>query len=603
MLKRKKQKGIIPHHRWKIFSDFSFSTVFFSFPVILLVLYWPSFSAGFFCWDDQEVALSPLVRQACFRNIFGIFTTFHAGLYHPLTTLSLIVDYHTGNGAAFPYHLTNLIIHILNVCLVYLFIKRLTDNNLIPFLVALIFAVHPLQVEPVTWITSRKDLLYTLFLILALIFYISYLKNNLQKKYLIPALVFFLFSCLSKIQAMSLPFLLFVLDGHFKRRFTPGMIAEKIPFFILLCIFVMLNIKAQDAAGYTKIQAFVSVDRGILASIYGMFLYIQKTLIPYPLSVFYPLPADSHIPNLVYYFFSPLTVLTLLLGTAWLFYRNPSKESTGLLIFLISMLPLLVVTGHREFIIANRYLYFASAGIFFYILTTAQRFAKRIVAAQWIFYFGTTLAILIFFLLTRNEIQRWTSPETLFRSSLRIYPGDPVLLAGLGDILIKEDKNEEALEYLDAAIQTGRKNLFAVYNRGVAEYNLRLFEQAEKDFTTTVTLRPDYPDGWFALGNVARLKGKQELAANYFSRVISLDGSHWAAWQNRAIVRGNIGDLRGALDDLGRTIEINPECASAFYLRGLVKFDLGLDGCPDLRTASVLGLPEASTILHDQCGE
>ena len=137
--------------------------LFCSLLVVTVVSFWPSLFNGFFCWDDKDVPLAPIVRQLTIQNIRKYFSTFHAGLYHPLTTLSFAIDYAIGKGSAFSFHFTNLLFHLANTYLIFILIRKLFSNLSIAYLVALLFGVHPLHVEAVAWITSRKDLLYVFF--------------------------------------------------------------------------------------------------------------------------------------------------------------------------------------------------------------------------------------------------------------------------------------------------------------------------------------------------------------------------------------------------------------------------------------------------------
>src|SRR5450759_3916797 len=202
--------------------------LFCSLLVITAVCYWPSLFNGFFCWDDKEVPLAPFVRLLNLDNLSKYFSTFHAGLYHPLTTLSFAIDYAIGKGSALPFHITNLLLHLANTGLIFILVRKLFRNFSMAIMVALLFGLHPLHVEAVAWITSRKDLLYVFFFLGSLITYSFYLDERNKKQFYFLSLILFLFSCLSKIQGAILPVVLFLIDYlHNRKLFSGKSILEK----------------------------------------------------------------------------------------------------------------------------------------------------------------------------------------------------------------------------------------------------------------------------------------------------------------------------------------------------------------------------------------
>ena len=188
--------------------------------VATFVAYLPALRGNFTNWDDMiYVGANPYIQSLSAKNLAAIFSENYMGNYHPLAMLSLSIDYQINKFDPFVFHLTNLLIHIINSLLVLVVIKRLTGKIQIAVIAALLFGVHSLHVESVAWISERKDVLYTAFYLLSLYSYIRYVPKK-EYKWFGLSLLFFLLSCLSKGQAVSLAVTLFLVDIFMNRKWT-----------------------------------------------------------------------------------------------------------------------------------------------------------------------------------------------------------------------------------------------------------------------------------------------------------------------------------------------------------------------------------------------
>jgi len=214
--------------------------------IATLISLYPNLNNEFVNWDDIIYVMNnDLIRSFSFDNFWKIFSSFYMGNYHPLPLLSFAFDYSIFEMDPFGYHLHNLILHLVNVGLVYFFAWHILNKQTIPSLViALLFGIHPMHVESVAWISERKDLLYTTWYLLGLIAYVFYIKTS-QRKYILWTLIAFLLSLLSKAQAVTFPLILLLLDYFYSRKFTRLVILEKAPFFALALVFGLIAIYAQ----------------------------------------------------------------------------------------------------------------------------------------------------------------------------------------------------------------------------------------------------------------------------------------------------------------------------------------------------------------------
>lgn len=149
----------------------------------------------------------------------------------PLTLISFTIDYKFFGLNPVPYHIENLIFHLINILLVFLLIKKLSKRPVVALIASLLFAIHPLRTESVVWSAERKDMLVTLFFLSSVIFYINYITSGYKLKWLIFSLILSMLAILSKFTALTIPFVLFLADYYYSRKFTLKVILEKIPFF------------------------------------------------------------------------------------------------------------------------------------------------------------------------------------------------------------------------------------------------------------------------------------------------------------------------------------------------------------------------------------
>jgi hypothetical protein len=192
--------------------------------------------------DSLYIAAADNLKHLTSADFSTMFGTFIAGNYHPLAILSLAIDFSFHGQNAFPFHLLNLLFHMANVSLVFWFIYLLLKRAEAAFIVALFFAIHPMHVESVAWISERKDVLYTFFFLASLIAYLLYLKDVKMYGYYIFSIVLFILSLMSKSAAVSLAPVIVLIDYYSGRKFNWKAIAEKVPFFLLSLLFGILAI-------------------------------------------------------------------------------------------------------------------------------------------------------------------------------------------------------------------------------------------------------------------------------------------------------------------------------------------------------------------------
>ena len=218
--------------------------------LLTILVYARSLNNGFVAWDDPtNVYENPFIRELSGENLKTYFTKPLLAMYTPLVYLSFAVDYQIGGLDPRTYHTTNLILHLVNVSLVFMALWLLTRRTEIAAVAALLFAVHPLNTAAVAPVSTRSTLLYALFFLAAFLAYIRYLQTALKPRYIAVALGLFLLALLSKSAAVVLPLVLILTDYYVGRTFDRRAIGEKIPFFALSLLFGILTFALREDFG------------------------------------------------------------------------------------------------------------------------------------------------------------------------------------------------------------------------------------------------------------------------------------------------------------------------------------------------------------------
>ncbi len=425
----------------------------FTILAVTFISYYPSLNNGFVNFDDDRyVYRNPMIRDLSWNGVGRIFTSVnYTVLYTPLVFLTYTFEYHFFKLRPFIYHLTNLVLHLLNCLLVFWFIFILGRKASVAFMVAILFGVHPLRVESVAWITERKDVLYALFFLGALICHIYYLRNR-SSGYYYGVIVLFVLALLSKPAALVLPFILLLCDYFTNGRINKKDLSEKIPLFSIAAVFLILGMFT--AAEYVREDPGFNFLDYIFVASYGLVFYLYKIVVPLNLSCLYPYPLKSGNLLPVAFLVSPLLIIILALVTAFS-VRYTRKALFGGLFFLITIFSALQFFPTGRTIVADRYTYIPAIGIFFavaelivWLYRRKTRYIKVIVSAAFIVAVGA-LSIL-----TWNRCKVWKSNLTLWGDAVSCCPDGYIPLAYVNRAVSYTDigENGKAVSDFDRAL-------------------------------------------------------------------------------------------------------------------------------------------------------
>ncbi len=545
--------------------------------IILVLITFFCFSGAlkneFTNWDDQQYILdNPLIKSLSVENIVEIFSTNVMGNYHPLAVLSFAIDYHLFHLSPKGFHATSIIIHLLNVILVFTFFRLLTGQIIVAFLTALLFGIHPMHVESVAWVSERKDVLYTFFYLLAICTYMFFIKGQ-KRKWLFYSLtfIFFTLSLLSKGQAVTLPFVLLLIDYLIKRKYDKKLLFEKIPFFLLSLAMGIIAISAQKESGaITEIPLFPLFDR-ILFSTYAFLDYILKLLLPINLSAFYPYPIKVQSLYPLLFYASPL-ILFVLIVLLLRFLKNYKEIVFGVAFFIINIILLLQLLPVGGSIMSERYSYLSYVGLFFVIGNTFSKVwntpSQKISNYKYLFAF--ILSVYIFFIgySTINRIKIWTNSDTLWTDVIKKNPASVIAYSNRGSYYQKQGKLDIALKDFNEALRLKPDHPETLINRSDIYRINGQYDLSIADCNRALASKNNYSGAYMNRGIAYCIVGRYDEAFSDFVKVISQDPKNANVYCNR----GNLYDMKGFIDsaiaDYSTAIKLKPEYAEAFYNRG-----------------------------------
>lgn len=459
--------------------------------------YLTSLNNGFTSWDDPGyIADNPLVKSVSVSNTAKIFSSYCMDSYQPLSLFSYSLDYAFCGLNARVYHLTNLFLHLINCLLVFWLILLIGNNLFIAFLTAILFGIHPLNVETVAWLSERKGLLCAVFYLGTIISYLYYVRKG-KTKFLIISLFLFILSLLSKAMAVTLPFILIIFDYFmFTKRFKE-LLLNKIYFFVLSLIFTLVSINAQYS-GFAKFQGFNLFEKMHVAS-YCIIFYLTKIFFPVNLSSLYIDPLRAK--NVTYFLFklSPFLALILLLTVVFL-AKYSKKLFFPVLFFLIALTPALQFIPVGKAIVADRHVYLACIGIFyifsiflfwFYHRLSFKKIYCKIILILVLILFIYSLAYVSYI---RSKV--WKDGTTLWSDVLNNNQ-TAFAYVNRGILYCSQGKLDLAILDYSNAMQIDPHNAQIYGYRAEAYYYKGNFTQAISDYTKAIEINLNYAEGYY----------------------------------------------------------------------------------------------------------
>jgi tetratricopeptide (TPR) repeat protein len=561
--------------------------------VLTFLVYCRCLDHPFSHYDDPAYVFeNPRVLAGLTRDsIAWAFTTFHFANWHPLTWLSLQLDCTLYGGAkAQGYHLTNVLLHLASVLLLFRFLDRFTGRVWSSAVVAGLFALHPQQVEAVAWISERKGLLCTLCWMLALTAYGAYVRRPGMGRYLLTAL-FLALGLMAKAMIVTLPCVLLLLDywplGRWQRgpepartggrqavRLTLGrLVWEKVPLFALVLIGSVLAFLGQDrgraVASLGQFPLSVRLGNTLLAYL-G---YIGQMLWPVNLAVYYPHPGSAMSLPAV------LVAGAILLGVT-LFVLGPGRRwpylAMGWLWYLGTLVPVIGLVQLNESARADRYCYLPSIGLFL-LLTWGVSDGLRACRLPRLAPFIATAVLGACAGLCWRQLGYWADDLTLWQHTAAITRENATTCTNLGNALFTQGRREPALAEYRKAVRLAPHYTPALYHLGRLLLDRGHPDEAVAYLLQIPSQAPEYKLARGKLGQYCYQQGLLDLARRQFEEVVTLEPESAAARLDLGIVLQEQGRQEEARAELDRAVQLDPVNVQAQAALAQTLLDLGND--------------------------
>jgi len=515
-----------------------------------LLLYVPSFNNDFVNYDDGSyVTLNPHVMQGVsWKNIKWAFAATIEANWHPLTWISHMEDVQLFGTNPIGHHFHSVILHALNVVLLFLVLLRATGYSIRSAVVAASFAVHPLNVECVAWIAERKSVLSMFFLLLALLAYGWYASRRNWRRYTFVVAAFGL-GLAAKPMVVTLPALLLLwdywplcrADSNSESSSRPALIwlvLEKVPLLALSAASAWITLHAQHAGGALGSVQALPLSLRIQNAIYSYAVYLGKGIWPSRLAVFYPYPEGSLA---VWKVLASAIVILGITATAWSKRHTHRYLLAGWLWYLIAMLPMIGIIQVGRQGMADRYAYLPFLGLFIIAVWGGAEVFAHLKLTRPILAASVAALLVAYGSVTLVQLRYWRNSYSLFTHTLAVTSHNGIAEQNLGTALMDLGLPQIALPHFEAAVQLAPTLSTAHYNLGVLRQQQNQIEAAKHEY---------------------------QLALSYGSDPVEITQTH----NNLGFLLMNNGDLKSAEQQFTAALQIEPQKQNSLLGRGMAEF-------------------------------
>ena len=569
--------------------------------IVLLtyLFYRGSLDNKFTNWDDLGYVLTnPLIKNSTTEGLKHLFSidALVMGNYHPLTIVTYWYEYGKHGLEPEYYHIHSLLFHMLCTATVFWFTKVLTRSSLAALITGLLFALHPMRVESVTWIAGRKDLMYGMFYMLACTTYLFYIRNQAGKRLIwyIATILLFALSLFCKSVGVTLPVVLFLLDFYEQRKLNLTLVLEKLPLFALSVIFGLISIYAQKDVGAlgTLDVKFNTLERVALGC-YALCMYLWKLLAPVNLTNFYPYPmkVDGALPGI--YFVYPVLVAGLLF-MLWKFGRKQRLILVGVAFFVINLLLLLQFLPVGGAIMSDRYTYIPYAGLFLVIGALAAKMYEEKKPLANVVIGACVVASMIFGYMTNERNKEWYDSISLWNSAIERNPESPIAYFYLGQdyytrfesAMTQQDRQrygDSAYYYFVKSVERKPDYTSPIICIGEYQRSTGQIDAAKTTYLQALSIKNDLESAYLGLGVVYSIKQQFDSAGPAFRKALTLKSYFPEGHANYANFLDITGKTDSALLEYATAIKQNPDAYIPYMNRGQIylrinKPDMALAG-------------------------
>jgi tetratricopeptide (TPR) repeat protein len=529
-----------------------------------------------FVWDDDQ----HVTENVTLRTLAGlrrIWTEPRATpQYYPLVHTTFWVEYHLWGASPLGYHLANVVLHAANALLLWRVLRRLAVPG--AYLAAVLFAVHPVHVESVVWITERKNVLSTFFYLASALVLFRFWPPEENRpepagrwRFYVLALILFVAALLSKTVACALPPAFLLVRWWKQDRISVRDVLVSAPLFALgLALALPTVFLEKEHVGAQGAEWSFSFTERVLIAGRALWFYAGKLIWPMPLSFIYPrweIDAGS-----VWQYGFPLAAVVVLVGLFLLRGRLGRGPLTAVLFFCGTLVPALGffnVYPMRYSFVADHFQYLASVGL---LALAAATFELALTTERPVVWYASratcVLLIGIFTILTWRQAEVYRDVFTLWTDTLAKDPNCWMAYTNRGNAYAQSGQLEEALDDLSRAIELTPDQAEAHNNRALVYLRLGETQKALDDSTWAINAKPDYAKAYSTRGEVYMRLGQPEQSLADCNRAVELNPDLAEAYNNRGLAFLRLGKAEDAIRDFSRAIHLKPQMAGAFTNRG-----------------------------------
>ncbi len=521
-----------------------------------VIAYEPLRHNGFVEYDDNDyVVKNPHVYTGLtLENIKWAFTSFHASNWHPLTWLSHMLDCELFGLNPHWHHLTNLLLHIMSTVLLFWMLKRATSLVWPSALVAALFALHPMHVESVAWVSERKDMLSGLFWMLTMAAYVWYAERPCTGRYIVVFLSFGL-GLMAKPMLVTLPFVLLLLDFwpldrlatkqpdavnvRYQKSTPLRLVVEKIPLFVLVIGSSVITCIVQIGYG-TEVLADLPLGLRTANALVSYISYITKMIYPARLAALYPYPYPYDSFPMWQSIVSCMLLIVIFISVIYM-ARRYRHLVVGWLWYFGTLVPVIGIVQVGVQAMADRYSYIPSIGLFIMVsfsgclVSYKQRYQKILLGVF------TGLVLVVFLFCTRAQVRYWQDSLTLSARAVAVTKNNVIMHYNLGTELAKQKRLDEAIRHFHEAIQLYPAYPEAHYNLGIAYGNLGRWQESIEACKQAINVKPDCAEAYYNLGIAYGKLGRWEEAIDAYKQAISINPDYAEAYYNLGFSYGELG--------------------------------------------------------------
>lgn len=547
-----------------------------------LAVYYQVVEFDFINLDDPlYVAKNSYVQSGLnVKSIIWAFSTQHVGYWIPLTWLSFMVDFELYGLWPGGYHLTNVMLHLLNALLLFYLLKRMSGKVWRSAFVAALFSLHPLQVESVAWVTERKDVLSTVFFLLTLFMYVRYVSKTTWKNYLL-LFVCYLGGLMVKPMLVTLPFVLLLLDYWPLDRFRglrkrddnrqrislsirirriladlKTLIIEKFPLFFLTGVFSVLTVTTKKSIGALTELHSLPLSVRLANALVSYSAYIKNTFFPFYLGILYPHPGDGlplWKPVLSAGLLTAITVLCI-----WHALRGKRYCITGWLWFLGGLFPVIGLFQAGGQSMADRFCYTPIIGLFIIIVWSIADLTPRFKRGNALVWAGFIIIVTLLGLRTGFQTGLWRDSSTIFEHTLAITNDNFLIHANLGAYHLEQGNIDCAIEHFNKSIEIHPYQEDVHYYLGQALSKKGMTAEAIAQCRGILNDNPNFALGYINLGNTLFDQGKMDEARMEYQKALQVKPDLARAYFGLGKVSYAQENLDDAISMFRRTLSLKP---------------------------------------------